>query len=540
MKKIVLLFFAILFPLQISNAQKIEYQQAHMHDILNIILSPTNKKLLSYSHDDGICLWDLQTNQLIWKKNITFVQKGEEYYTLTSFDFSPDEKFIASGSGNGTVQLWDTENGNLIWRSDAHENDVSTVKFSPDGKFIASAATPRNFSNEIKLLSSSDGKFLKRFEVDKCFVIAMKFSDNEKILKAGKIDGKVMSWDLQTGKQMASENAKPCIYPRYAGEVSFSDDLRFSAMRTDEKELTVKNTENDSIIKKFPVSNSKLYSKFGGNNQKIVISTYGGFLIYDFVTGEIQETNEVFLGDEFLLNFDGSKLIKDGTGKEYTDKFIEVRDLKNPKNNFKLIGGKIAVSPFTGLEKKLLSNKEIEQTEIAKRLKKREAEAKIFVEQNGKKITAKFSHYGNAESFWDQKIAESGTANKSKLKLPKEKAKVAWFTLTNDADLPVSIDTNSMIFNPKCKGLCNGAEISSRYVLELKNGETNVNGFDMFSKTILPPKTTVYFSVALDHFAESKAIYLGFTFQKDNTDDEHSNDYGTEQKLYLCESDLPK
>ncbi len=157
-----------------------------------------------------------------------------------------------------------------------------------------------------------------------------------------------------------------------------------------------------------------------------------------------------------------------------------------------------------------------------------------------KKITAKFSHYGDAESFWDQKIAESGAANKSKLKLPKEKAKVAWFTLTNDADLPVSIETNSSIFNPKCQGLCGGAEISSRYVLELSSGETRVNGFDFFSNTILPPKTTVYFSVSLEHFAASKAIYLGYTFQKNNADDERSNDYGTERKLYLPrETDLP-
>ena len=170
----------------------------------------------------------------------------------------------------------------------------------------------------------------------------------------------------------------------------------------------------------------------------------------------------------------------------------------------------------------------------------RNKQAQIDVPMHVKKITAKFSHYGDAESFWDQRIAESGTPNKSKLKLPKEKASVAWFTLTNDSDLPVSIDTNSMIFNPKCKGLCDGAEISSRYVLELENGETNVNGYDSYSKTILPPQTTVYFSVALDHFSESKAIYLGFTFQKDNPDNERSNDYGAEQKLYLSEKDLPK
>jgi WD40 repeat protein len=39
-----------------------------------------------------------------------------------------------------------------------------------------------------------------------------------------------------------------------------------------------------------------------------------------------------------------------------------------------------------------------------------------------------------------------------------------------------------------------------------------------------------------------KAIYLGFTFQKENPDGNSpfENDYGTVQKLYLHETDLPK
>lgn len=179
-------------------------------------------------------------------------------------------------------------------------------------------------------------------------------------------------------------------------------------------------------------------------------------------------------------------------------------------------------------------------TEI-KRREQFAARADTENQERIKKITAKFSHYGDAESFWDQKIAESGKPNKSKIRLPKAKATVAWFTLRNDSDLPISIDTNSMMLSdPKCKGLCNGAEISSRYVVELKNGGTAVNGIDMYSSTVLPPKTTVYFSVLLEHFSDSKAIYLGFTFQKDNPEDERSNDYGTEQKFYLRESLFPK
>jgi len=60
--------------------------------------------------------------------------------------------------------------------------------------------------------------------------------------------------------------------------------------------------------------------------------------------------------------------------------------------------------------------------------------------------------------------------------------------------------------------------------MELVNGETRVNGYDPYSKTILLPKTIIYFYVALEDFAASGAIYPGFTFQKDNADDKDSDD----------------
>jgi hypothetical protein len=542
MKKFGIFFFLILLGSQILTAQKTEYVRGHKSDGIGLFLSQSEKKLVSYSFNDGICLWDLPTNQLIWKKSPNFVQKGNEYYTLTTFAFSPDEKFIASGSGNGSVQLWDASDGKLLWRSDAHRDSVTSVKFSPDGETIVSAAAPKKSAGEVKILKASDGQILRKLEGDSCTVVAMAFEDDGKILKAGTLDGNILSWDFQTGGQLSTAAAEPCRLRRtYEWEVSFSNDLQLSATRTGEKELTVKNTESGEIIKKLPVSAYRLYSRFSANKQKIVVGTYGGLLIHNLPTGENQEMNEIVWGDSFLLNADGRKLIKNAPGKKDVDQYIAVIELDNPKKSAKLVGGKIVISPPTALEQKLLADRKLKQSEIGSSLKQRDEQAEKYIGENKDKITAKFSHYGDAESFWDQKIAESGAADKSKLKLPKEKAKVAWFTFTNDSDLPVLIDTNSMIFNPQCRGLCDGAEISSRYVLELKDGKTTVNGYDMYSRTILPPKITAYFSVSLEHFAASRAIYLGFTFQKDNPDNQNSNDYGTGQKLYLPrESDLPQ
>jgi hypothetical protein len=172
--------------------------------------------------------------------------------------------------------------------------------------------------------------------------------------------------------------------------------------------------------------------------------------------------------------------------------------------------------------------------------KKYAERADVDNNERTKQIVATFSHYGDAESFWTQRIAETGDRRNSKLELPKAKAKVAWFTLTNNSDMSISIDTNSMMFSPKCKGLCDWSEVSSRYVMELRSGETRVNGYDMYAKTTLPPKTTIYFSASLQDFAQSANVYLGFTFTKPNPDDHDSDAYGTEHKLYLRESDLPR
>lgn len=846
MKKVLFLFFAVLFFQLTSIAQETYFQTGHTNSITEIKFSPDKKHIISYSAGDGwIYFWNVENGRALWRRKTGFIQKADEYYIITSFAFSPDGKFIASGSGNGTVQLWNAETGEFLWRADAFPDSVTTLEFSLDGKNIIVAGSPKKSSDGIKILLMQNGQEIKTLNGNPCTVISMSFENGGKILKTGNLDGNVLHWDLESGKQLNRNTSAPCRLKRtYEWETSFSPELKISAQKTGEKEITIKNAKTGETIKKIEAEGYRLYSRLSNDGKKIIFSSSGGFTMYDLATGENFKIDESGTGSTIDLSNDGSlfaeggsygdasiKITDTATGKFYfinghpgiisgmtyspdgkflavggSDKIIYLFDFAQKRLSKKLIGhteplkqlafspdGKILVSaddegilkvwdwqsekvlqelksdnglnepkkiefskngryfllivngslgifnvsdwslfriintkegyesksgnmtigyssvPISSAafaengakiitthddetlriwetvsgkeikkfkvgesapllimtdEKKIIipigkwdeqklklfdinngrelksfyeefeskfeaismspngtkfitsdssgevwlwdinKNKAVREfdigfsgddsiafspdgktfavggrnqnlflfdvetgeklwqlipsyepgeleiqleargkkgrAEVETRKAERNKQAEIYIGENKNKITAKFSHYGDAESFWGQRIAESGEANKSKLKLPKEKAKVAWFTLTNDADLPVSIDTNSMIFNPKCKGLCDGAEISSRYVLELKNGETRVNGYDMFSSTILPPKTTVYFSVALEDFAASKQIYLGFTFQKDNPDSEYSNDYGTEQKLYLSEKDLPQ
>ncbi|HEX8287238.1 MAG TPA: WD40 repeat domain-containing protein [Pyrinomonadaceae bacterium] len=767
MKKILLLFFAVLFFFQISNAQETFFQTGHRNDILEVKFSPDKNRLISYSAGDGwIYLWNVADGRVLWRRKTGFIRKANEYATLTSFAFSPDKKFIASGSGNGTIQLWNAETGDFLWRGDAFSDSVTTLDFSPDGESIIVAGSPKKSADEIKILRVRDGQAVKTLDGNPCTVISISFDNGGRILKTGNLDGNVFKWNLESGKQINADTATPCDRKRtYEWETSFSPDLKISAQRTGEKELTVKNTETGETIKKIEASDYRIYSRLSDDGKKLIVSGYGGFTIYDLATGESRKIVEssrtgstidlandgslfaeggsygdasikitetatgksrffsghpgtiggisytpdgkilavggsdktVYLFDaaqktllkklsghgdpvkELAFNPDGEILVSadddgvlkvwdwqngtmvkelkfdnglnepqkiefskngryfliivngslaiynvndwsllkeiktkegyesksgsmtigyssvpissgafaengakvitthaDGTlriwktisGKEikklkvgesaplmliageqravvpigkWDEQKLKLIDLKTGKilrtfyEEFESKFEAITVSPngknfITGNsageialwkldEEKFIrefdigysgddsvafspdgktftvggdnqnlytfnvetgeklwqlipfyqpSELEIEleargkkgRAEVEARKAERDKQAEKEVPALAKKITVKFSHYGTAESFWDQKIAESGVPNKSKLKLPKEKATVAWFAFTNDSDLPVSIDTNSMYFNPKCKGLCNGAEIS--------------------------------------------------------------------------------
>ncbi len=523
--------------------------EAYPGIIKEIKFSPDGNILAVAGNDNNIYIFDAQKHNLI--KTLTGHQKPVE-----KIAFSSDGKLLISSAGFDAVNIWNWQTGEIINSNKSHDwlrfsssiilldAEVNQIITQYDGPSFEIRNTQNwEVLREFKTQEKYKEEKSKGFSLTLHTIPVIKLSKDGKKIFASYDDGKIRVWDTNSAKLIREIKAdsKNCRIKILPDEKSF---LSFCPGKEKER------------IKQIDLATGKvlkIYSDEEGDDDDISFNT-------NFIkTIDVSPNGKYFvtadsIGDCWLWNIEKVKPVREfdigftfsnviafsPNGKTFSivgdDENIFLFDIETGKKLWQLIP---SYQPGE-LEIQLEERGKKERAEVEARKSARDKQAETEVPTLAKKITAKFSHYGNAESFWDQKIAESGAANKSKLKLPKEKAKVAWFTLTNDADLPVSIDTNSMTFNPKCKGLCGGAEISLRYVLELKDGETNVNGYDMFSKTILPPKTTVYFSVALADFASSKQIYLGFTFQKDNADDEHSNDYGTEQKIYLRESDLPK
>ncbi|HEY0426759.1 MAG TPA: hypothetical protein VGC76_03030 [Pyrinomonadaceae bacterium] len=403
---------------------------------------------------------------------------------VKSLDFSFDGKRFAAGSTDRILRVWDARTKELLLALAGHTDSINSVKFSADAKTITSK------------------------------------SENETIV-----------WDAQRGRKISEEKSGTEETEELKEKVVSPGGNYILEGSDDEKPFRLVDAKSEKLVREFSGLTQIQGFRFTPDEKRFLSAAYFQPLqLWDVESGQKLRDFDIGYSSNNVIVFspDGKTFV---TGGENQNILM-----------YELGSGKLLWSLFS-IDREQMRFERASEARRVKYLQDKadyEQRADLDNRERSKKITVKFSHYGTAESFWEEKIAETGAPNKSKLKLPKAKATVAWFALTNDSDLPVSIDTNSMYFNPKCRGLCDGAEISSRYSIERKNGETGLNGFDMYSKTVLPPQTTVYFSVALEHLMDSKDVYLGFTFQKDNPADEDSDDYGTERKLYIRENDLPE
>lgn len=547
--KTLFLTFTLLLSIQLTFAQDFV---GHTNDIVKVKFNPDATLLISYSAGDGwLYLWEVSSGRLLWRTKTEFIQKAEEYYTLTSFAFSPAQRFIASGSGNGTVQLWDAKTGEFLWRADAHKNSVTAVEFSPDGKTIVSAASPQGDNDEIKVLSVENGQVIKTLEGKSCTVVAMKVEEGN-LLRTGNLDGGVSKWNLETGKQSDTASTPPCRLQRtYEWEISFTSDLKTSAMRTGENELTVTDTQANTVKKKVEAEAYRVYSKLSADGNKLIVNGYGSkFTFYDLATGETRKIDEFSrTGSTIDLSPDGSLFAEGGS---YGNAAIKITETKTGKSW--LLGDRKSaqrVPPYQPSELQIRLTKEQQQRQaVLWRAKaRRDTQAAIDAQTFRKQVYISFDHYGDMTDPGEQRMLESDEPNKSKVKKPANEANAIWLRLHNDSPLPIQIPTQSMYLpNPKCFyefpsgpriiGLCNGREISVWHGLENKKGEPIPYGFDFGSSAILLPNTSVLFAVPREALKNGNAIRFGFTFQKE-TDENKVEDYGKDIILRFRESDLP-
>jgi WD40 repeat protein len=179
-----------------------------------VAFSADGRILARTGQDDGlrplveeISLWNAASG----KRLRSFGQSPDAFRNRTTLTLSPDGKTLASavsdsprGRGDNAhteITLWEAATGRERCRlKQQWEGSVSSVAFSPDGSLIATAdrADWVVRSESISLWDAVTGANLGRLAGHRCFVEALAFSPDGKVLVSGSADGTMLVWDLSS------------------------------------------------------------------------------------------------------------------------------------------------------------------------------------------------------------------------------------------------------------------------------------------------------------------------------------------------------
>ena len=198
--------------------------------------SPDEKKLMSFSMDYTVRIWDARTGTLLqrfrsqaWDKmaapfrypvfngekialvwpdtievwNVTFESQIQKMWRndIVMVTLSPNEQKFASGSSNGSIGVWDIPSGMLLQTYEGYAGEVMSLEYSPNGQKLASKLRKRNqvllwdlgTTSLLHTLNSQVGQY------DTEINTPLAFSRSGKIIACGFAVGTVEIWDAVSG-----------------------------------------------------------------------------------------------------------------------------------------------------------------------------------------------------------------------------------------------------------------------------------------------------------------------------------------------------
>jgi WD40 repeat protein len=254
--------FPGLLTAQTQDASSLPLQRGHTHDILEVRWSPNDKLLFTYSAADGFLnVWRMPEGRLITTiENSTIKIKDSDKRALRAFAWSDDSRLLATGSENGTAQVWEAETGKLLWSTRIADEYITGVGFSRDAKYLAAIAAPKDEKHRLVLLNAADGQLSKVLgEIESGFLTyyhnaKFAFSDDNKELAVGDINGIVTRWDLTSGSLLSKKTLDLCrSQRRRPNAFAYSDDLSLLVARCGVK-TDVIDTNTGSLLREHTIS----------------------------------------------------------------------------------------------------------------------------------------------------------------------------------------------------------------------------------------------------------------------------------------------
>jgi WD40 repeat protein len=488
-----------------------------------LVFSPDGKIFASGGGDKIVRLWDAQTRVV----TRTLSQHTKK---ITSLAFSRDGKRLISGSEDDTVKIWNVADGSLLRSITTHTSSfdgVATVALNNDGQIAISGG-----DREIKVWNVATGKELHTLTTNDVRYLA--FSPKGNLIVSAHGDGTTKLWDLTTGRLLRVmkgrfEDARVAV---------FSADGKFIATgyHSGDTRVEVRSVQSGKLVAQLSDDSDYTYSiSFSPDGRQLATGDIGGDIkVWNLRTGKVIKTFEqpYSSNDQVAFSRDGKYLISGGENQN-----IMLWDVPS--------GGLIwSAVPIDWESEKRASEEAQKEYAIASALEAEKQRKTVAADKEistwVRPVTITFSHFGEATNPLAQRMMEKGAVEKSLITKSAADANGLWLRLRNDSPLPISFRTDSG-YLPRAGcgvklsdgsnggGLCDGAEVSIQYQIEEGDGKPVPWGIDVSWESVLPPHTSVLFSVSKAHLENRRTVFVSYTFLKENEKHE-LDDYGTRRR----------
>jgi WD40 repeat protein len=213
--------------------------RGHNENVNQVAFSPDGSWIATASNDHTARVWDARTGQALavlpgpwFVESVSFSPDGKRlavgasgnrlsvyeisgrevqrrlaghFYGAQSVEFHPRQPLLATGADDHAVVLWDAPSGTPTQRwPEAQRAYVPALAYSPDGALLASAegVAPNTSTYEINVRAVPSGSLRYVLSGHETGVHSLAFDPGGERLASGDEHGRVLLWDLATGREL--------------------------------------------------------------------------------------------------------------------------------------------------------------------------------------------------------------------------------------------------------------------------------------------------------------------------------------------------
>jgi WD40 repeat protein len=198
----------------------------HSAPLIGCRLDPSGRYAFASSMDYSVQRWRLDSDAL--------TQFGAFDSWLRAIGFSPDGSRTFIGGYDGRLSFWDTEAEAPAptLQIAAHAGWIRCLAVRAGGETVATGGNDL----EIRLWSTQTGKLLRSFTGHEKHVYSLLFHPDGKLLLSGDLKGVVKVWDVDSGQEIKTFDAKD-LYLYHGGQQVDYGGVRCMALSPDGKQL---------------------------------------------------------------------------------------------------------------------------------------------------------------------------------------------------------------------------------------------------------------------------------------------------------------